>query len=110
MVVLSHLDTQAAQVVFTCSFTFPRPLGGLRMTGRAALDAVLAELRDSLTVPEVAELIGVHQATVYRAVKSGRLRSTSRGSGQVRQTLTKIPPSAVLEFLGVPAAVEELAS
>lgn len=76
---------------------------------RDALDAVLAELRDSLTVPEVADLIGVHQATVYRAVKSGRLRATSRGSGQVRQTLTKIPRSAVLEFLGTPAVEESVA-
>jgi excisionase family DNA binding protein len=80
------------------------------MTARAALDAVLADLRDSLTVPEVADLIGVHPATVYRAVKSGRLRATSRGSGQVRRTLTKIPPSAVIDFLGAPTAVEELAS
>lgn len=65
-----------------------------------ALDAALAELKEALTVPEVAELLGVHQATVYRAVKSGRLRSTARGSGQLRRTLTKVPRDAVVEFLG----------
>lgn len=65
-----------------------------------ALDAVLTELKDALTVPEVADLLGVHQATVYRAVKSGRLRSTARGSGQLRRTLTKVPRDAVAEFLG----------
>lgn len=69
------------------------------MSGRDALDAVLAELKDSLTVPEVADLIGVHPSTVYRAVKSGRLRATSRGSGQVRRTLTRVPPAAVVEYL-----------
>lgn len=71
-----------------------------------ALDAVLAELKDSLTVPEVAELLGVHQATVYRAVKSGRLRSTARGSGAIRRTLTKVPRDAVAEYLRGSAAPE----
>ncbi|MFD3520454.1 helix-turn-helix domain-containing protein [Streptomyces sp. NPDC058653] len=69
------------------------------MSPRDALDVVLDDLQDSLTVPEVAALIGVHQATVYRAIKTGRLRSTSRGSGQVRRTLTKIPRAAVTEYL-----------
>lgn len=64
-----------------------------------ALDAVLAELKDALTVPEVAELVGVHQATIYRAVKSGRLRSTARGSGSVRRTLMKVPRQAVADYL-----------
>lgn len=69
------------------------------MSARDALDAVLDDLQDSLTVPQVAALIGVHQATVYRAIKTGRLRSTSRGSGEVRRTLTKVPRAAVAEFL-----------
>ncbi|MCK1813283.1 helix-turn-helix domain-containing protein [Streptomyces sp. XM4011] len=69
------------------------------MPASDALDAVLDELKDSLTVPEVAALIGVHQATVYRAVKAGRLRSTSRGGGQLRRTLTKIPRTALADYL-----------
>lgn len=64
-----------------------------------AFDAVLAEFGDSLTVPEVAELLKVHPATIYRAIKSGRLRSSSRGSGQVRRTLTRVPRAAVVDFL-----------
>ncbi|EGE40815.1 helix-turn-helix domain-containing protein [Streptomyces sp. SID4928] len=72
------------------------------MSPRDALDAVLDDLQDSLTVPEVAALIGVHPATVYRAVKTGRIRSTSRGSGQIRRTLTTIPRTAVVEFLATP--------
>ncbi|WP_435597089.1 helix-turn-helix domain-containing protein [Streptomyces anulatus] len=72
------------------------------MSPRDALDAVLDDLQDSLTVPEVAALIGVHPATVYRAVKTGRIRSTSRGSGQIRRTLTTIPRAAVVEFLATP--------
>lgn len=84
------------------------------MSARDALDAVLADLEDSLTVPEVAELLGVHQATVYRAVKSGRLRATSRGSGQLRRTLTKVPRAALVDFLDHPTASvfapQELAS
>lgn len=74
------------------------------MPARDALDKVLAELDESLTVPEVAQLIGVHPATIYRAVKSGRLRSTSRGSGQVRRTLVRVPRAAVVEYL-TPKAV-----
>lgn len=73
------------------------------MSPRDALDAVLDDLQDSLTVPEVAALIGVHPATVYRAVKTGRIRSTSRGSGQIRRTLTTIPRTAVVEFLATPS-------
>lgn len=73
------------------------------MPARDALDAALAELGDSLTVPQVAALLEVHPATIYRAVKTGRLRSTNRGSGQVRRTLTKIPRAAVVEFIGAPA-------
>lgn len=73
------------------------------MSPRDALDAVLDDLQDSLTVPEVAALIGVHPATVYRAVKAGRIRSTSRGSGQIRRTLTTIPRAAVVEFLATPS-------
>jgi excisionase family DNA binding protein len=69
------------------------------MAAPDALDVVLADLKDSLTVPEVANLIGVHQATIYRAIKAGRLRSTSRGSGRVRRTLTRIPRSALAEYL-----------
>lgn len=64
-----------------------------------AFDAVLADLGDSMTVPEVAELLSVHPATIYRAIKSGRLKATSRGSGRVRRTLTRISRTAVVEFL-----------
>lgn len=64
-----------------------------------AFDAVLADLGDSLTVPEVAELLSVHPATIYRAIKSGRLKASSRGSGRVRRTLTRISRAAVVEFL-----------
>jgi len=64
-----------------------------------AFDAVLAEFGDSLTVPEVAELLSVHPATIYRAIKSGRLRALSRGSGHVRRTLTRVSRAAVVEFL-----------
>lgn len=64
-----------------------------------AFDAVLADLGDSLTVPEVAELLNVHPATIYRAIKSGRLKASSRGSGRVRRTLTRVSRAAVVEFL-----------
>lgn len=64
-----------------------------------AFDAVLADLGDSMTVPEVAELLNVHPATIYRAIKSGRLKASSRGSGRVRRTLTRISRAAVVEFL-----------
>lgn len=79
------------------------------MPTRDALDAVLAELEDALTVQEVAELLDVHPATVYRAVQSGRLRSTARGSGRRRRTLTKIPRAAVVEFLGAAQTEPEAA-
>lgn len=69
------------------------------MSDRDALDTVLDELGDALTVPEVADLLKVHPATIYRAIKSGRLRATTRGSGQIRRTLTKIPRDAVAEYL-----------
>jgi excisionase family DNA binding protein len=72
------------------------------MSDRDALDAVLDELGDALSVPEVADLLDVHPATIYRAIKSGRLRATTRGSGQVRRTLTKIPRDAVAEYLSQP--------
>lgn len=78
------------------------------MAASDALDVVLAELKDSLTVPEVAKLVGVHQATVYRAVKSGRLRSASLGSGRTRRTLTKIPRDAVVEYLRASGAAPEV--
>lgn len=64
-----------------------------------AFDAVLADLGDSMTVPEVAELLSVHPATIYRAIKSGRLKASSRGSGRVRRTLTRVSRAAVVEFL-----------
>lgn len=69
------------------------------MPARDELDTLLAELGDALTVPEVADLLDVHPATIYRAIKSGRLRATTRGSGQIRQTLTKIPREAIVAFV-----------
>ncbi|MFH8410722.1 helix-turn-helix domain-containing protein [Streptomyces sp. NPDC018019] len=75
-----------------------------------ALDAVLAELGDSFTVSEVAALLDVHPATIYRAVKAGRLRAVSRGSGRIRRTLTKIPRDAVVEFVNRPPTPSEVAS
>lgn len=69
------------------------------MPARDELDTLLAELGDAFTVPELATLLEVHPATIYRAIKSGRLRATTRGSGQIRQTLTKIPRDAVVDFM-----------
>ncbi|RLL67013.1 helix-turn-helix domain-containing protein [Streptomyces sp. Z26] len=63
------------------------------------LDAALAELEESLTVQQVADMLRVHEATVYRAVAAGRMRSIARGSGTVRRSLIRIPRTAVVEYL-----------
>lgn len=68
-------------------------------TAPDALDAVLADLRDSWTAAEAASAMGVHVTTIYRLIKSGRLRTIAMGSGAIRRTLVKIPRSAVAELL-----------
>lgn len=63
------------------------------------LAAELAQLLGALKPNEVAELIGVHPATVYRLIAAGRLRTLQTGSGTKRRTGLKIPQSAVIEYL-----------
>ena len=59
----------------------------------------LALLQGALKPAEVAELLEVHSATVYRLIASGELPSIRIGSGTKRRTGLKVPQSAVVEYL-----------
>jgi excisionase family DNA binding protein len=54
----------------------------------------LSAIKELLRISEVASLLGVTQATVYRWVRGGRLRAVTVG-GQLR-----IPPAEIQSFLG----------
>jgi excisionase family DNA binding protein len=59
----------------------------------------LALLQGALKPAEVAELLKVHSATVYRLIASGELPSIRIGSGTKRRTGLKVTQSAVVEYL-----------
>lgn len=59
----------------------------------------LALLQGALKPAEVAKLLKVHSATVYRLIASGELPSIRIGSGTKRRTGLKVPQSAVIKYL-----------
>ena len=63
------------------------------------LAAELAQLQGALKPAEVADMLEVHVATVYRLIASGRLRTAQFGSGSKRRTGLKVPQSAVVDYL-----------
>lgn len=70
------------------------------------LAAELAQLEGAMTPSEVAELLQIHPATVYRLIGSGRLRTVQVGNGTKRRTGLKIPQAAVVEHLRGARAAE----
>jgi excisionase family DNA binding protein len=68
------------------------------------LAAELAQLNGALKPAEVATILDVHVATVYRMINAGFLRTLSVGSGTKRRTGLKIPQDAVVEYLREEAA------
>lgn len=63
------------------------------------LAAELAQLKGALKPAEVAELLEVHPATVYRLIASGQLETVQVGSGTKRRTGLKVPQSSVVNYL-----------
>lgn len=63
------------------------------------LAAELAQLNGALKPADVAELLEVHVATVYRLINAKRLRTVQVGSGTKRRTGVKIPQAAVVDYL-----------
>lgn len=68
----------------------------------------VAELEGALTPAEVALLLKIHRATVYRMVDSGRLRALRVGASTGRRSGMRIPRSAVARVLR-PSAPEAVA-
>lgn len=68
------------------------------------LVAELAQLKGALKPADVAEILEVHVATVYRLIKAKHLRTLSVGSGTKRRTGLKVPQSAVVDYLRESAA------
>lgn len=68
------------------------------------LAAELAQLTGALKPADVAEILNVHVATVYRLINAKRLRTLSVGSGTKRRTGLKIPQAAVVAYLRESAA------
>lgn len=60
-----------------------------------------------LTVKQVAELCGVHEQTVRRAIRDGRLPSRRVGGRGGSPRGVRVPEEAVAEWAGEPAAAEE---
>jgi excisionase family DNA binding protein len=63
------------------------------------LAAELAQLNGALKPADVAEILDVHVATVYRMINAKRLRTLSVGNGTKRRAGLKIPQSAVVAYL-----------
>lgn len=68
------------------------------------LAAEVAQLNGALKPADVAQMLDVHVATVYRLINAKRLRTLSVGSGTKRRTGVKIPQSSVLDYLRESAA------
>lgn len=68
------------------------------------LAAELALLNGALKPADVAQMLDVHVATVYRLINAKRLRTVSVGSGTKRRTGLKIPQASVLSYLRESAA------
>lgn len=64
----------------------------------------LAQLNGALKPADVAEILDVHVATVYRMINAKRLRTLAVGSGTKRRAGLKIPQAAVVEYLRETAA------
>lgn len=53
------------------------------------------EVRRTYSVAEVADMYGVHPATIYREIKAGRLRAMRIGA---KGGVVRVPVSAVEEY------------
>jgi excisionase family DNA binding protein len=52
-----------------------------------------------LTIPEVAEALRCHPASVYRMVNTGKLAAVALGDGQRRGRMLRVPASALTAML-----------
>lgn len=70
----------------------------VQTTADRAASAVRTEVRKPFRVAEVAAMLDVHQATIYRDIESGRLRALRVGSGK---GALRILPEALDAYLAL---------
>lgn len=67
---------------------------------KAEITLALLAVRLALTVPEVAQLLGVSTQTVARMIADGRLPARNVAAGRERKSFV-VPVEALKKFLGL---------
>lgn len=77
----------------------------MHLKGMPVAEVALApkENRRTYSVAEVADMYGVHPATIYREIKAGRLRAMRIGA---KGGVVRVPVSAVEEYETIAAVTE----